>query len=172
MPKPSLSGRVIRFGLFEVNLETGELRKEGLLTKLQDRPLEILSILLEDPGRVITREAFRQRLWPADTFVDFDHSLNVSINKVRQALGDAAGNPRFVATVGRRGYRFIAPAEKLHRAQTAQVRSRPTQIQGLLRPIPRQRGVESPGSGLALVSHLPLLSPCWSAFPLFVLSPG
>ena len=112
------SGRVIRFGLFEVNLETGELRKEGLLTKLQDRPLEILAILLEEPGRVVTREEFRQRLWPSDTFVDFDHSLNVSINKLRQALGDAAGNPRFVATIGRRGYRFIAPAEKLQPAQT------------------------------------------------------
>jgi Tol biopolymer transport system component/DNA-binding winged helix-turn-helix (wHTH) protein len=106
--------QVIRCGLIEVNLETGELRNEGLLAKLQDRPLEILSILLEDPGRVITRDEFRQRLWPADTFVDFDHSLNVSINKLRQALGDAAGNPRFVATVGRRGYRFIAPTERLN----------------------------------------------------------
>lgn len=110
----SRSVRVIRFGLFEVNLETGELRKEGVLTKIQDRPLEILTILLEDPGRVVTREEFRQRLWPADTFVDFDHSLNVSINKLRQALGDAADNPRFVATVGRRGYRFIAPAQEQH----------------------------------------------------------
>ena len=119
MPQLLRSGWVIRFGLFEVNLETGELRKEGVPTRLQERPLEILSILLEDPGRVITREAFRQRLWPADTFVDFDHSLNVSINKLRQTLGDAADNPRFVATVGRRGYRFIAPTEKLHPAQTA-----------------------------------------------------
>jgi Tol biopolymer transport system component/DNA-binding winged helix-turn-helix (wHTH) protein len=119
MPQPSQSGRVIRFGLFEFNLETSELRKEGLPTKLQDRPLEILSILLEDPGRVITREEFRQRLWSADTFVDFDHSLNVSINKLRQALSDEASNPRFVATVGRRGYRFIAPAERLHPVSTA-----------------------------------------------------
>jgi Tol biopolymer transport system component/DNA-binding winged helix-turn-helix (wHTH) protein len=111
-------GRVIRFGLFEVNLETGELRKEGVLTRLQDRPLEILTILLEDPGRVVTREEFRQQLWPADTFVDFDHSLNVSINKLRQALGDAADNSCFVATVGRRGYRFIAPVQEHHPTQT------------------------------------------------------
>ena len=108
------SGRVIRFGLFEIDLETGELRKEGVLTKLQGRPFEILSILLEQPGRAVTREEFCQRLWPADTFVDFDHSLHVSINKLRQALGDSADNPRFVATTGRRGYRFIAPVEKLY----------------------------------------------------------
>ena len=117
MPQPPLPGRVIRFGLFEVNLEIRELRKEGLLIRLQDRPLEILSILVEDSGRVVTREEFRQRLWPADTFVDFDHSLNVSINKLRQALGDAADNPRFVVTVGRRGYRFIAPVEELDKTQ-------------------------------------------------------
>jgi DNA-binding winged helix-turn-helix (wHTH) protein len=110
MPQLFPSGRVIRFGLFEVDLETGELRKEGLPTKLQDRPFEVLTILLEHPGRVVTREEFRRRLWPADTFVDFDHSLNVSINKLRHVLGDSADNPRFVATIGRRGYRFIAPA--------------------------------------------------------------
>ena len=108
------SGRVIRFGLFEIDLETGELRKEGVLTKLQGRPFEILSILLEQPGRAVTREEFCQLLWPADTFVDFDHSLHVSINKLRQALVDSADNPRFVATTGRRGYRFIAPVEKLY----------------------------------------------------------
>src|SRR5262249_48285382 len=103
------SPRVIRFGLFEADLAAGELRKNGLQVKLQNRPFEILSILLEHPGEVISREEFRRRLWPADTFVDFDHSLNASINKLRQALDDFADNPRFVATVGRRGYRFIAP---------------------------------------------------------------
>jgi Tol biopolymer transport system component/DNA-binding winged helix-turn-helix (wHTH) protein len=116
MPQLSPSGRVIRFGLFEVDLEAGELRREGLPTRLQGRPFEILSILLEHPGRVVTRDEFRKRLWPADTFVDFDHSLNVSVNKLRQALGDSADNPRFVATTGRRGYRFIAPAETPHQA--------------------------------------------------------
>jgi TolB-like protein/DNA-binding winged helix-turn-helix (wHTH) protein/Tfp pilus assembly protein PilF len=105
---PRLS-RVLRFGLYEADLDAAELRKNGLKVKLQDRPFEILKILLERPGEVITREEFRQRLWPADTFVDFDHSLNGSINKLRQALDDEADNPRFVATAGRRGYRFIAP---------------------------------------------------------------
>src|SRR5579864_7800348 len=107
MPKPERVSRVIRFGLFEADLAAGELRKNGLKIKLQDRPFEILSFLLERPGELISREEFRQRLWPADTFVDFDHSLNASINKLRQALDDPADNPRFVATVGRRGYRFI-----------------------------------------------------------------
>jgi len=109
MPEPARSTRVMRFGLFEADFAAGELRKSGLKIKLQDRPFEILSILLERPGELVTREEFRQRLWPADTFVDFDHSLNASVNKLRQALDDLADNPRFVATVGRRGYRFIAP---------------------------------------------------------------
>src|SRR5579864_6176633 len=115
MPKPERVSRVIRFGLFEADLAAGELRKNGLKIKLQDRPFEILSFLLERPGELISREEFRQRLWPADTFVDFDHSLNASINKLRQALDDPADNPRFVATVGRRGYKFIAPVGELGR---------------------------------------------------------
>ena len=109
MPEPSPSPRTIRFGLFEADLIAGELRKEGVRLKLQERPFEILTLLLEHPGQVVTREQFRQRLWPADTFVDFDHSLNTSITKLRVALDDQADNPRFIATVGRRGYRFIAP---------------------------------------------------------------
>lgn len=109
MPAHPPDCRLLRFGLFEADLAAGELRKNGLRVKLQDRPFEILVILLEHPGEVITREEFRQRLWSADTFVDFDHSLNASINKLRQALNDVPDNPRFVATVGRRGYRFLAP---------------------------------------------------------------
>lgn len=100
----------IRFGLYELDLVARELRREGVVVKLQDRPFEVLAILIEHPGEVITRDEFRQRLWPADTFVDFDASLNTSINKLRQALSDNAENPRFIATAGRRGYRFIAPA--------------------------------------------------------------
>ena len=109
MPEPIHTARVVRFGVFEVDLNAGELRKDGAKIKLQERPFEILTILLERPGEIITREEFRQRLWPADTFVDFDHSLNASINKLRQALDDPADTPRFVATAGRRGYRFVAP---------------------------------------------------------------
>jgi DNA-binding winged helix-turn-helix (wHTH) protein/tetratricopeptide (TPR) repeat protein len=111
MPEPAPSSRVIRFGVFEADLGAGELRKNGSRVKLQDRPFEILTILLERPGQLVTREEFRQRLWPVDTFVDFDHSLNASINKIRQTLDDSADNPRFVATVGRRGYRFVAPVD-------------------------------------------------------------
>jgi Tol biopolymer transport system component/DNA-binding winged helix-turn-helix (wHTH) protein len=107
--QPTRSFRIIRFGLFEADFATRELRREGARVKLQDRPFEILTILVEHPNEVITREDFRQKLWAADTFVDFDHSLNTSINRLRQALRDNAENPAFIATVGRVGYRFIAP---------------------------------------------------------------
>lgn len=103
------SHRIVRFGLFEARLDAGELLKNGSRVKVQERPFQILTILLERPGEIVTRDEFRNRLWPADTFVDFDHSLNASITKLRQALGDDADNPRFLATEGRRGYRFIAP---------------------------------------------------------------
>ncbi len=113
MPQPPRAPRVIRFGLYEADLAARELRREGSRVKLQDRPFEILTILLERPNEVVTREEFRERLWSADTFVDFDHSLNTSMNRLRQALRDDAENPRFVATVGRIGYRFIAPTTVL-----------------------------------------------------------
>jgi DNA-binding winged helix-turn-helix (wHTH) protein/Tol biopolymer transport system component len=93
-----------------VDLDARELRRDGIPVKLQDRPFDVLAILLERHGEVVTRDEFRERLWPADTFVDFDASVNTSINKLRQALSDNAENPRFIATAGRRGYRFIAPA--------------------------------------------------------------
>src|SRR5436305_3069620 len=98
-----------RFGVFELDLRAGELRRHGHKIKLQEQPFQVLSQLLEKPGEVITREELRNRLWPADTFVDFDHSLNAAIRRLRDALGDSADNPRFVETVARRGYRFLAP---------------------------------------------------------------
>ncbi len=98
-----------RFGLFEIDLRAGELRRQGIKIKLQEQPFQILAELLETPGEVVTREQLRQRLWPADTFVDFDHSLNAAIRRLRDALDDTAENPRFVETVSRRGYRFLAP---------------------------------------------------------------
>jgi DNA-binding winged helix-turn-helix (wHTH) protein/Tol biopolymer transport system component len=106
----STSSQRIRFGLYELDVSARELRREGIPVKLQERPFAVLAIFVERPGEVITRDEFRQRLWPADTFVDFDASLNTSVNKLRQALADSAENPRFIATVGRSGYRFIAPA--------------------------------------------------------------
>jgi len=101
----------MQFGVFEVDLQAGELRKSGLRIKLQDQPFQILVLLLEHPGEVVTREQLRQRLWPADTFVDFDHSLNSAVKKLRLALGDDPDNPRFIETLPRRGYRFIVPVK-------------------------------------------------------------
>ena len=103
--------RVVRFGVFELDLASEELRKSGVRVKLTEQPFQVLVTLLERPGELIKRDELRQKLWADDTFVDFDHSLNAAINKLREALGDSAGNPRFVETVPRRGYRFIAPVE-------------------------------------------------------------
>ena len=98
----------LRFGVFELDSRSGELRKHGLRVRLQEQPFRLLEMLLEHPGEVVTREELQKRLWPADTFVDFDHGLNKAINKIREALGDSAESPRFVETVSRRGYRFLA----------------------------------------------------------------
>lgn len=103
----------MRFGVFEAHLEARELRKSGRRLRLQDQPFFLLAILLERPGTVITREELRQRLWPADTFVDFDHSLNTAVNKLREVLGDSATNPRFIETLARRGYRFVADVQRV-----------------------------------------------------------
>src|SRR4029077_7688909 len=105
--------QVIRFATFEVDLQAQELRKGGLRLKLTGQPFQVLAILLEQPGVVVTREELQKRLWP-DTFVDVDHNLNTAINKIREVLGDSAENPRFVETLPRRGYRFIAPVEDTH----------------------------------------------------------
>lgn len=99
--------RLIRFGVFEVDLDAGELRKRGSRVRLQDRPFRILEMLLERSGRVVTRQELRDRLWTQDTFVDFEHGLNAAMNKLRDALGDAASSPRFIETLPRRGYRFL-----------------------------------------------------------------
>jgi len=101
--------RVIRFGLFEADLSAGELRKQNRKIKLQYQPFQVLALLLSRPGDVVTREELQRALWPADTFVEFDQGLNTAIKKIRLALGDSADNPRFVETVARRGYRFLAP---------------------------------------------------------------
>jgi DNA-binding winged helix-turn-helix (wHTH) protein len=108
---PFTSERRARFGLYEANLGAGELRKNGSKLRLQEQPFQVLAMLLDRSGQVVSRDELRERLWPADTFVDFDHSLNTAINKLRDVLGDTASNPRFIETVPRRGYRFIAPIE-------------------------------------------------------------
>ncbi len=109
MAVPQNNSRIVRFGVFELDLSAGELRKSGAKLRLQGQPFQVLAILLDRAGDVVTREELQKQLWPSDTFVDFDHSLNTAINKVREALGDSASSPRFVETLARRGYRFIAP---------------------------------------------------------------
>lgn len=116
-----------------MDLSSGELRKNGVKLRLQGQPFQVLALLLERAGSVVTREELQQRLWPSDTFVDFDHSLNTAINKVREALGDSASSPRFVETLARRGYRFIAPLKTVEQedalpASQNEVRSRVAQV--------------------------------------------
>ena len=103
--------RLVRFGVFEVDLRTADLRKHGVRIHLEEQPFHILTLLLEHPGELVTREQLREQLWPAGTFVDFDRSLNKAISKLRLALGDSAETPRFVETLHRRGYRFVAPIQ-------------------------------------------------------------
>jgi TolB-like protein/DNA-binding winged helix-turn-helix (wHTH) protein/Tfp pilus assembly protein PilF len=109
---------VLRFGVFELDPQTGELRRSGIRLKLQKQPLQILTILLQHPDKIVTREELRSQIWSADIFVDFDNSLNTSINKLRDALGDTSGSPRFIETVPRRGYRFIAPVTRVEPASS------------------------------------------------------
>jgi DNA-binding winged helix-turn-helix (wHTH) protein len=111
-PQPDNTGRIVRFGVFELDLEAGELRRNGIKLHLQEQPFQVLAILLERAGMVVAREELRQKLWKEDTFVDFDHSLNTAVNKVREVLGDSASSPQYVETLARRGYRFIAPIRK------------------------------------------------------------
>src|SRR5262245_60152055 len=111
--------RILCFGSFEVDVASGELRRQGLKIRLQDQPFKLLVLLLERAGDVVTREEVRETLWPADTYVDFDHSVNTAVRKLREALGDSAEAPRYVETVARRGYRFIAPVSPRPTEQVA-----------------------------------------------------
>src|ERR1700693_2086328 len=103
------SPAILRFSVFEVDVRAGEVRKQGVRIKLQEQPFQVLTILLQRPGEVVTREELRSQNWLADTFVDFDNSLNNAINQLREALCDSADSPRLIETLPRRGYRFIAP---------------------------------------------------------------
>ena len=111
MDKGSSPGKTIRFGAFEANPRARELRKRGRRIRIQDQPFRLLTVLLENPGEVVTREELREKLWPKDTYMDFDRSLNTTIAKLREALGDSADHPRFIETLSRRGYRFLAEVE-------------------------------------------------------------
>jgi predicted glycogen debranching enzyme len=113
VPNPTHTPGTLRFGVFEIDLRSGELRRQGARIKLQEQPFQVLAVLLQHPGDVVTREELRQRLWSADTFVDFDDGVNTAIKKIRDVLGDSAEKPRFVETLPRRGYRFLAPVHEI-----------------------------------------------------------
>jgi DNA-binding winged helix-turn-helix (wHTH) protein len=113
MPPSNREAGLLRFGVFEVDLAAGELRKNGARVRLQEQPFQVLTALLQNAGQVVTRDHLREKIWPADTFVDFDHSLNTAVNKIRESLGDSASSPRFVETLARRGYRFIASVDSV-----------------------------------------------------------
>jgi DNA-binding winged helix-turn-helix (wHTH) protein len=110
------SARVFRFGVFEVDAATGELRKQGLRIRLQDQPSQLLLMLLHRAGEVVSREDICRKLWPPDTFVDFDQSLGAALRKLRQALSDDAETPRYIETVPKQGFRFVAPVERISAA--------------------------------------------------------
>ncbi len=136
-PRQIGARRIVRFGAFEADLQAGELRKYGLRIKVNDQPFRVLELLLERPGGLVTREELKQHLWPGDTYVDFDRSLNAAVKNLRGALGDSPRNPRFIETLPKRGYRFVAPAkpaprihgtpEETSRDETAAGASAPSQ---------------------------------------------
>src|SRR6184192_1616992 len=112
MAEPAVSPPCIRFGRFALDTRTGELRKDDSRVRVPDQSMEILKALVERPGELVTREQLRERLWPSDTFVDFEHGLNAAVRRLREALGDSAEEPRLIETIPRRGYRFIAPLDE------------------------------------------------------------
>jgi DNA-binding winged helix-turn-helix (wHTH) protein len=119
MTSEAHASRLIHFGDFAIDPHAGELFKKGTRIKLQQQPFQVLAILLERPGDLVTREELRQRIWPADTFVDFDHSLNTAVKKLRQALGDGSQKPRFVETLPRKGYRFLGTVKGAEKGASA-----------------------------------------------------
>src|SRR5258708_7730391 len=148
MPSSNREARLLRFGVFEVDLTAGELRKNGARIRLQEQPFQVLTALLQNAGQVVTRDELREKIWPADTFVDFDHSLNTAVNKIRESLGDSASSPRFVETLARRGYRFLAPVDGVATATTV---SAPAQDKGTRAgaPAPAPHGLNDAASSSA-----------------------
>jgi len=122
--------RLLRFGQFELDLRTAEIYKQGKRIKLQEQPCQVLALLIERPGELVSREELRKKLWPNDTFVDFDHGVNIAINKLRDALGDSADKPRFIETLPRRGYRFIAPVSPVEVPRTSRDGEPPAPVTG------------------------------------------
>ena len=163
MGEPTLLGGIRQFGEFEVDLRSGELRNNGSAVKLQPQPLQILAALLDHAGEVVTREELRRRLWPEDTFVDFEHSLNTSVKKLREALGEEARTPQYIETLPRRGYRLVAPVPASQDCPVS-IHRRAGRVLLAVRPFdnlsgdPRQEYF-SDGMTVELINHLGMLSP-------------
>jgi cholera toxin transcriptional activator len=145
---PGSEAHKYRFGVFEANAETGELRRQGTRVKINGQPFQILLMLLENRGELVSREEIQKALWPDGTFVDFDHGLNSAINRIREALGDSAANPRYVETLARRGYRFLAPVES----------TRPSPEPAAATAEPLKETPEAPTTILASPAELPKAS--------------
>ena len=143
---------VVRFGTFEVSLQSGEVRKAGVRIRVQQQPLKLLEILLEHPGEVVTREELRGRVWPNESFGDFDQAVNIAIAKLRSALGDSAENPRYIETLPKRGYRFIADVSFVdadgRTQKPASLRLRQSRGTSQEQRVGHSAGSESPGVGL------------------------
>src|SRR6267378_2496583 len=152
MGTPATSARIVRFGIFEVDLNALELRKHGLRLKLPEQPFQILALLLERPGEIITRDELRNRLWQTDTFVDFDHGLNNAVMRLREVLGDSSDNPRFVETIPRRGYRFIAHVDEFFPTPpAAAVREAGANQIATLTPVAQSESADAPPVGNSLL---------------------
>jgi cholera toxin transcriptional activator len=151
--QPMAEKRTIRFGAFEIDLAAGELRKSGMKLRLQGQPFQVLILLLERAGEVVTREELRQSLWPSDTFVDFDHSLNTAINKLRDTLGDSASSPRYIETLSRRGYRFIAPVQRHDAAEPVLDQKLDRQGRNSEAPVERSEALTQPSAKIARPVH-------------------
>ncbi len=146
------SSPVVRFGVFELDVRAEELRRNGLKVRLQGQPIQVLEMLLARPEGLVTREELRRKLWPESTFIDFEHGLNAAIQRLREALGDSADNPRFVETLPRRGYRFIAPVD----GDAAKVSG----LQALPSPLPEPAPHPQAwwNLGLPLWTHVPVVA--------------
>src|ERR1700675_2969270 len=143
--EPLRSTSVVRFGTYEVSFQSGEVRKAGLRIRVQQQPMKLLETLLERPGEVVAREELRRRIWPNESFGDFDQPLNIAIAKLRSALGDSAENPRFIETLPKRGYRFIADVSVVDADARSQ---RPGSVSAV--PFEAEPGHQLQSDGLAI----------------------
>ena len=150
MPSHFLPETILRFGLFEVDLRTKELRKNGLKVRIQPKPFELLAAMLAQPGKLVTRAELQERLWPGDTVVDFEKGLGTAVGKLREALGDTGGNPRYVETLPKRGFRFIYP---VHEVKTPVLAPEG----GVETPVPQARVSYVWAAALALVASVVVL---------------